>query len=72
MDPPVEPLGETSIAAAQPKHDLGVVPAPHTDQEPSVPPTVTRLPPHLTGWSHDQNISVILSARGLITNPDSL
>jgi hypothetical protein len=66
MDSPVEPLGETSITAAQPEHDLSVVPAPHTHQEPSVPPPVTRLPPHLTGWSHDQNISVIFSAWALV------
>jgi hypothetical protein len=66
MDPTVEPLGETSITAAQPEHDLSVVPAPHTHQEPSVPPTVTRLPPQSTGWSHDQNISVIFSAWALV------
>jgi hypothetical protein len=29
-DPPVEPLGETSIGAAQPEHDLSAIPAPPT------------------------------------------
>lgn len=62
----MEPLGETSFAAAQPERDLSAVPAPPTPQEPSVRQTVTQLPPHSTGWSHDQNISVILSAWGLV------
>ena len=64
MDPPMEPL--TSIAAAQPEHDPSAVPAHPTHQEPSVPLTVTQLPPQSTGWSHDQNISVIFSAWALV------